>query len=318
MASTKTVHLLFISGLAAILGFVAIELWPGSLVAANALSPAMIKVGGATIEVSFARGNLDLPQTAILRWATRAAEAVTAYYGHFAVPTVQIQVHPATDRAGVFNGTTWGYRGGLTRISVGEHTRQEQLDSDWMLTHELTHMAFPDVPDQHHWIEEGLATYVEPIARAQAGQLSPARVWADMVHDMPNGEPGPNDRGLDHTQSWGRTYWGGAMFCLMADVRIRECSHNRKGLQDALRGIVAAGGTIDAEWPIVKVFKIGDEAAGCSALGDLYAQMKDAPVTVDLNAMWKRLGVEPDGRTVSFNDQAPLAEVRKAITAHRE
>ena len=39
--------------------------------------------------------------------------------------------------------------------------------------------------------------------------------------------------GLDNTHTWGRTYWGGAMFCLLADVEIRRRTHNRRGLQDA-------------------------------------------------------------------------------------
>ena len=28
-------------------------------------------------------------------------------------------------------------------------------------------MAFPSLPDDQHWMEEGLATYVEPIARVE-------------------------------------------------------------------------------------------------------------------------------------------------------
>ena len=34
-------------------------------------------------------------------------------------------------------------------------------------------LAFPDVADEHHWIEEDIATYVELIARAQIGDLAP-------------------------------------------------------------------------------------------------------------------------------------------------
>jgi hypothetical protein len=33
------------------------------------------------------------------------------------------------------------------------------------MTHEFVRTAFPDVADEHHWTEEGIATYVEPIAR---------------------------------------------------------------------------------------------------------------------------------------------------------
>ena len=68
-------------------------------------------------------------------------------------------------------------------------------------------------------MEEGMATYIEPIARAQIGRMTPERVWGDFVRDMPQGLPQAGDQGLDGTPTWGRTYWGGAIFWLLADVR---------------------------------------------------------------------------------------------------
>jgi len=41
------------------------------------------------------------------------------------------------------------------------------------------------VDERHHWIEEGIATYVEPIARIHAGHLKAERMWFDLVRDMP-------------------------------------------------------------------------------------------------------------------------------------
>jgi hypothetical protein len=40
-----------------------------------------------------------------------------------------------------------------------------------------------------------------------------------------------------------------------------------------------------------------------------------APGSVDLAALWKRLGVRVDGGRVVFDDGAPLAALRLAITA---
>jgi hypothetical protein len=48
-------------------------------------------------------------------------------------------------------------------------------------------------------------------------------------------------------------------------------------------------------------------------LSEFYAQMKDKPFAPDLPALWRSLGVEADGDTVRFDDQAPLAGIRKAI-----
>jgi len=280
--------------------------------------PQELKIGGATITVTYGAGKFDLPPDALYGWVVHAAEAVTAYYGRFPVPEVRLRVNPVEGRTGVFHGTTWGKPyGAFTRISVGSQTTAEELDNDWMLTHEFTHTGFPSVDEAQHWMEEGMATYVEPIARVQAGNLTEERIWSDMLRDMGQGEPQLGDEGLDHTHTWARTYWGGALFCLVADVRIHERTQNRKGLQDALRAIVAAGGTIRVDWPLERALKVGDAATGVPVLTDLYNEMKAKPGAVDLPDLWGRLGIERSGRTVVFHDDAPLSAIRKAITAVR-
>ena len=288
------------------------ERWPPAVVGES----TQLQIGGATISVNIAPGRTDLPVPRLYAWVTRAARAVNAYYVSYPVRKVQVNVRSAPGRDGIFSGYTYCSDSGLltTRIAVGEHTSEEQLDEDWMMTHELVHMAFPSMADEHHWIEEGIATYVEPIGRAEAGQVTANSVWKWLVEGLPQGEPREGDRGLDHTHTWGRTYWGGALFCLMADIGIRRETRNRMGLQDALRGIVAAGGTMDQDWTIEHAFTTGDKATGTKVLMNLYAKMKDSPSPVDLDALWKQLGVVYNGGKVTFRDDAPMAEIRKAIT----
>jgi hypothetical protein len=280
--------------------------------------PAQVVSGGATIEVSFAPGKFDLPRASVLGWISNAANAVSEYFGRFPVQHPRLMVRPSEGRGGVFRGTTFGgQRGAFTRISVGQATTEKQLDDDWMMTHEFIHMAFPDVSgesDEHHWMEEGMATYIEPIARAQIGRMSPERVWGDFARDMPQGLPQAGDQGLDRTPTWGRTYWGGAIFWLLADVRIREATHNQKGLRDAMRGILDAGGNITQDWTVERVAEVGDQAIGTTVLADLYKQMKATAVRTDLDDLWRRLGVQVKNGAVTFDDRAPLAEIRKAIT----
>jgi hypothetical protein len=156
-----------------------------------------------------------------------------------------------------------------------------------------------------------MATYVEPLARA----LPPEKIWGDLVDGLPQGLPRPGDRGLDFTPTWGRTYWGGALFFLLADVEIHTRTRNQKGLRDALRGIVAAGGNMHEEWPIARVLAVADGATGVPVLRELYDQMKASPHPVDLPDLWKRLGVVKEGGRVRFDDTAPLAAVRRAITS---
>lgn len=278
-------------------------------------SSRMIRVGNATIQVDFGPGSFDLPTETILHWVGNSASSVATYYGRFPVARDRVLIEPRPGR--ILHGTTWGDVGGFPsfhRIVLGEQSTQPDLDDDWEMTHEFVHSAFPSMADDHHWIEEGQATYIEPIARVQRGLLPPERIWSDMMRDMPKGDPESSDRGLDQTHTWGRTYWGGAQFCLLADVMIREQTHNQKGLEDALRGIIAAGGTIDKEWSIEKAFETGDRATGTHVLVTLYNSMSDAPKPVDLDGLWRKLGVISSGDSVRFDDHAPEADIRKAIT----
>ena len=284
-------------------------------------SSQTLNIGGGALQVDFATGALDLTPAQIIPWIQRAAQAVTVYYGRFPVPRVRILVIPTLDRAGVLQGTTWGDMRGFpsfTRIRLGQHTTEKDLIEDWTMTHELIHSAFPSLPDDQHWMEEGLATYIEPIARVQAGELSARQVWRDMMEGMPKGEPAPGDQGMDRTHTWGRTYWGGALFCLVADVNIRKQTHDRKGLRDALRAIVAAGGTIDHDWPLMKALEVGDKATGTTVLTDQYKQWRESPSPVDLPAFWKDLGVSAGkdrDAGADLDPHAPSAQIRDAIMA---
>jgi predicted metalloprotease with PDZ domain len=134
-----------------------------------------------------------------------------------------------------------------------------------------------------------------------------------MLRDMHQGLPEEGDRGLDSTHTWGRTYWGGALFCLLADIGIRKNTANAKGLEDALRAINRAGGNISTDWPLERVFETGDKATDGKVLMELYGKMGAHPMTVDLPDLWKQLGIAREDGKVVFDDRAPLAGVRKAI-----
>jgi hypothetical protein len=271
-------------------------------------------IGGARIDVTIDASKLEVSQSDLMRWVKSAAESATAYYGRFPLPHLFLRIK-SFDGRGVRQGQTFATDGGLITIHVGNATTPTELAGDWMLTHEMLHLAFPSLAGNHHWMEEGLSTYVEPIARIRAGHWTAQHMWADLVRDLPEGLPQEGDRGLDHTHTWGRTYWGGALFCFAADVEIHRKTQNKKGLEDALRGILDAGGDIRNDWALEETLKIGDRATGTDILVKLYEQMKDRPVNVDLTALWKELGVVNEGGTIQSREDAPLAAVRRSITA---
>lgn len=249
-------------------------------------------------------------EEAVIDWIRASARAVEGYYGRRPIRRLAVLVRPGRGSRVGF-GTTMGGGGASIAVDVGANASGRTLRDDWVLVHEMTHVALPDLAGPQHWFEEGLATYIEPVARTQAGTLAPERLWSEWAHQMPQGLPAQGDQGLDHTHTWGRTYWGGAVFCLLADLEIRERSGGKKSLRDGVRGVLDAGGDITVHWPIERVIAAADSATGVPVLRETYDRMKDAPVDVDLDLVWRRLGVVPRGRSVAFDDAAPLAAMRR-------
>ena len=296
----------------------ALRCLPGLLARSAARSqdaPLRVEMGGGVIEVTFGEGQFDLPRQKIVDWVALCARAVSSYFGRYPVSHASLEIQMAQGRRGVSGGVTNGDGGARTRIRVGQHSTEDDLKRDWILTHEFVHYGFPSMDRDRHWIEEGSATYVEPIARAAIKVLPVEKVWGDMVRDMPQGLPAAGDQGLDRTHTWGRTYWGGALFCLLADVRIREKTQCRKGLIDALRAINHAGGNVANDWPIERALQMGDKATGGKVLMTLYGEMGSKPMEVDLPDLWRQLGVERQGGQITFHSDAHLARVRSAISS---
>jgi hypothetical protein len=284
---------------------------PASAKRASSDGPIELDVGGAHIRVALDAGKFRIGAAGILEWVRRSATIVAGYYGRFPVRTLDVSVS-AVDGGGVHGGRAFPAPG--IRIGVGREASSAELMRDWVLVHEMIHLALPDVGEEHAWLSEGLATYVEGIARVQAGNMTASELWQEYVGSMPKGLPTDGDRGLDRTHTWARTYWGGALFCLAADVAIREATANRRGLQDALRAVARASGGLTSDWPVERVFSTGDEATGTHVLSELYRTHKEDPAAPDMAALWRRLGIASNGGALSLANGTPEAEVREAIT----
>lgn len=272
-----------------------------------------LEVGGSKLHLAIGGGDVRRGDAVVERWVVDSARAVSAYFGHFPVPEALVLV-VVDDGDEVYMGKSLSGGGASVLVHVGADATPEDLARDWVMTHELTHTAFPAQPRRRDWIEEGLATYVEPIARARIGQLGAEEVWRSYTWGMPQGLPEAGDRGLDNTHTWGRTYWGGALFLLVADVEIRKRTQGKASLETALRAIVDAGGTNAVRWELERAMAVGDGAIGVRVLGDLLAAWASGPVRYDVAALFRDLGVRREGRAITFDDAAPLAWVRKGIT----
>lgn len=260
-----------------------------------------LSVNGATLDLAFVPGPRASSDDAIVAWVDRSARAVAGYYARrpFSRALITVQSY---DEDEIF-GLTDHHGEGSMALHFGPESRVDGED-DWVATHELLHLSFPFVGRRHAWMSEGMATYVEPIARARIKQLDEQTLWRDFFRNMPKGQPSEGDEGLERTRTWGRVYWGGALFFLVADVELRVRTKNALGLEHALRGLPSGGSST-----VEDVIRLGDAATKTTVLADLYAKYGLRSERVDLDALFARLGV----RESSLDDTAELAAVRRAI-----
>ena len=169
--------------------------------ACHAESPAAdsareLSVAGATVHLAFEPDAFGAGPGPILEWVQRSADIVARYYGRFPTPVVTVRIG-AEPGEGVHGGRTFANPDAVIRVRAGRDVTAAQLRSDWVLVHEMTHLALPDTGETHAWLSEGIATYVEGVARVQAGNRSESDVWAEELRSMPRGMPDEGDRGLD-------------------------------------------------------------------------------------------------------------------------
>ena len=257
-------------------------------------------------------GAWALPDEALLGWVQRNLDLLSDYYRGFGPEKGLIVLLPC-DHRGVHGGAAMGNGGASLKLHVGRRAGLEALERDWTLPHELVHLTFPNVGAKHRWLEEGLATYVEPLARAQRGALSPEQFWGDLLKSAPGALHGESLR-FGENLSWSQTYWGGALFFLLADLQIRRTTKGQRTLADALVAIIKAGGDIQVYWPPERVYAVADEAIGAPVLAPLAARVQGEGLGVDLPAVWEKLGVSRSpGTGVRFDDNAPWAHLRRAL-----
>src|SRR6185312_967794 len=229
-----------------------------------------ISSGGAVVRVELPDGEPGLGRTAVLNWVRNCADAVSAFYGKFPMRNVTVSI-AAVPGYGVEGGKE--FDGQRIDVRLGKAASVSSLRNDWVLTHEMFHLGFPDLGEKYLWMNEGLSDYLEPVARARSGGLTAEHVWKEWAEGFPDGLPAAGDQGLDNTHTWGRTYWGGTIFWLTADIRIRQRTGGRRCLDDAIKTILNDGGDGSKTWTIEKVIDVGDRATGTQVLKELHEEM---------------------------------------------
>jgi hypothetical protein len=273
-----------------------------------------LSLGEATVRLVVLDGALDLPLAELAAWVTSAARGVADFYGRPPAPRTLVVLAPLPGLHGVPFGKMLPANAPGVIVLLGEHTRKRELFSDWVLVHELFHVGTPSYLGEGKWYDEGLATYFEPLIRARLGWRTEADVWHEFVRDMPRGLPALTERGLEHPTRYPDMYWGGGLFCLLADARMRRATNGARGLEDGVRAVFEAGGVASEVWALAHTTEVTDAALGAPVLAELQAAHREHGSPLDLDAFLRELGVSrgKKGKPV-FEQDAGKAALRRSI-----
>jgi len=285
------------------------ELGEASYGAFGSFRRAELALLGAKLQVVFLGQPVAIGDNGALEWVRTAASCESRLFGRFPVDAT-VFVVPVQDREGVVFGRVMSLSGASVVLLFGTATKAADQRDDWVVAHELFHLGTPSFVGEGHWLEEGLATYYEPILRERCGWTSESSLWAHFGTEMERGLRNTGDPpSLEDRDDIDATYWGGALFAFVADVRIREATKNARSLDDVVRAVLAREGDATHTARVADFVHIGDEVTGTDVLSRLYESWAVRGENVDLAALWRSLGV--DGKTL--HDGAPLVAVRRGI-----
>ncbi|HEX8794924.1 MAG TPA: hypothetical protein VF765_28455 [Polyangiaceae bacterium] len=295
--------------------FAATELREASYTAFGSFRHVPIALPEATLQTVLLGPPLAMGDAAATSWVKDAATCVASLYGRFPVDAT-VFVVPVEGADEVVFGRVMSLSGASVALLFGSKTQKDSEHGDWVVVHELSHLGTASFMGEGHWLEEGLATYYEPVLRERAGWMTERQLWEHFVREMPRGLPRANEPpDIEERDDIDSTYWGGALFAFLADIRIRTSTKGARSLDDVMRAALARLGDATHEARLAEFLETGDEATGTDALATVDGNFAVHGQPPDLDAMWRALGVEPqaDG-TVVLHDDAPLAAVRRGIS----
>ena len=253
-----------------------------------------------------------MPDATIRSWIEESANVTVPLFGRFPVDKTTLFVVPAKGESEVVFGKVLSLAGASVVVVVGDQMPPAARHKDWVLVHELFHLGFPTFRGEGRWLGEGLATYYEPILRARAGWTTDGEVFRQFARNMPRGQgTRGSNAGLSARDDLDTIYWGGALFCFAADVRIREETRGKKSLDDVLRAALARGGDATHVWTVRDVVQLGDQVTGTNVLSEMYERHAARGERIDLDTLLSSLGVGQEGREA--DDSRPLAWIRRGI-----
>lgn len=279
-------------------------------------------------DVALMSGPGELPESPrVERWLQQGLDAAGEIFGGFPVDRAQIIVVPLdTGDRPVAQGRVSRAGGPGFLLGMGTRLPEQAYIADGLAAHEFMHLLHPPVIPRHRWLSEGMASYYQYIGLARAGHLSPEEAWQRLLADM---EDGYWDRRFgtlrDITMHMGQkggadyVYWSGAALMLIADVALRQREDEDISLDHVMaqwaRCCFDTRQALDGRDALDR---LDEFAGGESVFAPLYDEFVLSTRFPDIEALLDELGLPRLGEDFALDDDAPLADIRRAIMQPRD
>ncbi len=282
------------------------------------------QVGGATLHIEI-RQPVDQQKAAeLIEWVRASANSVELAYGRFPNPAAKIVVIPSSNNSwgsnsAVIFGRVTRSKGETVELFVNPERPIAEFYESWVATHEFSHLMLPLLPERHRSISEGYASYYQNVLMSRSGHYSAETAWSELSAGFERGRASRPELSLNEAGSAGtrsarmKIYWSGAAIALLADVELRERSGGAESLDTVLGELQSCCLPSRRQWSGPRLFERLDSFVDEPVFMPLYKKYANEQGFPDLRPVLADLGVLQDGNDVTLSEDAPLADIRRAI-----
>ena len=300
--------------------------WAASTSAATQTIARQVEVPGATLHIEVRQPVSDEKAAELIDWVESAARNVNLTYGRFPNPAPRIIITPSNrgswgKNSAVIFGQVTRSRGETVELFVNPDRPIAEFYEDWTATHEFSHLMLPLLSQRYRWISEGFATYYQNILMMRAERYTPEFGWQRLTAGFARGhdsrpELSPNEAAAGGiAQARMKVYWSGAAIALLADTELRRRSAGKESLDTVLSDLQLCCLPSKRRWSGRELFEKLDSFLETPLFMPLYREHANEAGFPPLDVVITELGIEAAADGISLQDDAPLADIREAITA---
>lgn len=294
-------------------------LQPTAIVAVD--QDSSITIGKQKISISYPETFSPPERQLTHRWIQTVTEALLTVYGELPKDSFNITIERSTRGSGP---VPWGQvkRHSPTEVLlvINPEYGYDGLLADWTAFHELSHLLIPYQGYDDVWLSEGLATYYQNLIQARSGRFDEKEMWRRILAGFERGQRQTQwdqlsltqvSNQMRQTRQFMRIHWSGVLYWMTADVELRKSKQT--SLDQALKQLKAC--CMEEELSAREIAYRLDTLTGMRLFVPLFKQFSESHHMPAYIALMDQLGVQLQSGNIRFDERAPLAAIRKQLTA---